>query len=63
MLYGYTETICSNNTYQFDDYSKYDVADFVEPMRRDWREKHWPEDLRKAYELGEKLVAQARGQL
>lgn len=60
MLFGYAETLCSNNTYQFDDYSKYDVADFVEPMRREWRERHWPEDLRKAYELGERLVAQAK---
>lgn len=33
MLFGYTETLCTYNTYQFDDYSKYDVAEYVEPMQ------------------------------
>lgn len=60
MLFGYTETICTNNAYQFDDYSKYDILEGVEEMRAKYREEKYPQDLQNAYELGGRLVKKAR---
>lgn len=61
MLFGYGETLYTYNTYQFDDYSKYDVAEYVEPMRAKQREEQFPKDLQSAYELGKRLVQKATG--
>ena len=58
-LFGYSETLYAYNTYQFSDYSCYDVAEVIEPMKAKWRDEHFPEDLRKAYELGKRLVEKA----
>ena len=58
-LLGYCETICSFQGYQFSDYSRYDVAEFVEPMRAKYRSEKLPEDLKKAYEIGKRLVLKA----
>ncbi|MBQ6981466.1 MAG: flavodoxin family protein, partial [Synergistaceae bacterium] len=58
-LFGYSETLYAYNTYQFSDYSRYDVAEVIEPMKAKWRDEHFPEDLRKAYELGKRLVEKA----
>lgn len=60
MLFGYGETVYTYNAYQFDDYSKYDVAEGVEPMRAKYREEQYPNDLRSAYELGQRLVQKAK---
>ena len=60
MLFGYGETLYSYSTYQFDDYEKYDVAEFVEPFRAKHREQQWPKDLQNAYELGKRLVQKAK---
>jgi len=49
----------SYSTYQFDDYEKYDVAEFVEPFRAKHRQQQWPKDLKNAYELGKWLVQKA----
>lgn len=60
MLFGYGETIYTHNAYQFDDYSKYDVAEYVEPFRAKHREEQYPKDLQSAYELGKRLVQKAK---
>lgn len=60
MLFGYGETLYTYNTYQFDDYSKYDVAEYVEPMRAKQREEQFPKDLQSAYEMGKRLVQKAK---
>ena len=60
MLFGSTETLCSYNTYQFSDYSRYEVADFVESLRAEQRDKQFPLDLEAAYALGRRLVGQAQ---
>lgn len=60
MLFGYGETVYTHNAYQFDDYSKYDVADYVEPFRAKYRDEQYPKDLRSAYELGQRLVQKAK---
>ena len=56
MLFGYCETLCACNTYQFTDYSRYDVTMFKEEDKARQREEQFPKDLQKAYELGKRLV-------
>jgi len=46
----------SNNTYQFDDYSKYKVECFSEEEKAEHRKKQFPVDCQTAFELGVNLV-------
>ncbi|MBR0253999.1 MAG: flavodoxin family protein [Synergistaceae bacterium] len=55
-LYGYNEILYCYETYQFTDYRKYDMNLFSEEQRRERKEKQFPVDLQKAYELGGRLV-------
>ncbi len=48
--------ICANNTYQFDDYSLYESSAFSEEEKTSHREKQFPQDCQKAYELGANLL-------
>lgn len=41
-----------DNTYQFNDYSRYDFNLFSEEEKRKYRDEHYETDLRNAYELG-----------
>ena len=59
-LFGYSEILYAYNTYQFSDYSRYDVAEGIEPMKAKWRDEHFPEDLKKAYDLGKRLAGLAK---
>lgn len=60
---GYTvgntpaEMLYLNDAYQFSDYSKYDISpDRADPVAKaKHREKQFPIDLQKAYELGRRL--------
>ncbi len=58
---GYCEELCAYNTYQFSDYSRYDCGMFSEPVKAKYRDEVFPEDLRKAYDLGARLVMKAKG--
>ena len=60
MLFGYCETLCAYNTYQFNDYSRYDVAMFKEEDKARQRKEQFPKDLQNAYELGKRLVGKAK---
>ncbi|WP_195925797.1 flavodoxin family protein [Sarcina ventriculi] len=51
-------SMCSNNTYQFNDYSKYKVECFSEEEKRKHREKQFPIDLENAFSIGKKLLNQ-----
>ncbi|GFO62179.1 flavodoxin family protein [Geomonas paludis] len=56
-IFGECETLCCNETVQFDDYDKY-VFNYFDPQQR--RERHsvlFPENCRKAFELGQRLVS------
>lgn len=55
-LFGYSETLMVCNTYQFNDYSRYNCNLFPEEMKRKQRDEHFPIDLQNAYELGKRLV-------
>ncbi|MBQ7732505.1 MAG: flavodoxin family protein [Synergistaceae bacterium] len=59
-LFGYSEDLYAFNTYQFKDYSRYDVGEYVEPMKAKYRDEHFPKDLEAAYELGRRLAAKAK---
>ncbi|MCM1139473.1 MAG: flavodoxin family protein [Muribaculum sp.] len=48
--------LCSYNTYQFSDYSKYVVDVFNEAEKAKHRENEFPKDLQKAYTLGALLL-------
>lgn len=53
---GPTDIIEANNTWQFDDYSKYDADMFDVEDRRRHREEVFPKDLKKAYDAGAALA-------
>ena len=61
IVLGYCETLCAYNTYQFADYSRYDANMFSEPDKAKYRDEHFPEDLKNAYDLGHRLVEKASG--
>ena len=56
-LNGSVEVCACCDTLQVADYSKYDMASFNEEHKRSMREKEFPKDLAKAFELGAKLSA------
>lgn len=46
-----------NDTYQFDDYSRYESDMFDPEHKKQMRETVFPQDCRKAFELGRKIVS------
>ncbi|MBQ9025541.1 MAG: flavodoxin family protein [Methanobrevibacter sp.] len=60
ILYGYNETLYSHFTYQFKNYSKYDLPEGLENLREKQRDEQFPKDLQKAFELGKRLVEKAK---
>ncbi len=59
-IFGYAETLYMCNTYQFNDYSRYDFNLFSEEGKRKYRDEHFDIDMQNAYELGKRLVEKAR---
>lgn len=59
-LCGHNEVLYSCDTYQFTDYSRYDCNMFPEEKKREQRDKQFPIDLQKAYEMGKNLVERAK---
>ena len=55
-VFGYSEALYSCDTYQFIDYSKYDVDLFDEKHKAQVRDTQFPKDLQASFELGKKLV-------
>ena len=55
-IMGYAEGLYVYDTYQFNDYSKYNCDLFDEKHKKDTREKQFPKDLEKAFALGKKLI-------
>lgn len=55
-IFGYSESLCSTDTYQFDDYSQYvaDIFDLKEKAKT--REEVFSQDCKKAFEMGARLV-------
>lgn len=57
---GYTAQLLSTNTYQFDDYSKYDASNFDEKSKKKRKETIFPKDCAKAYRIGKDLVIKSK---
>ena len=53
---GHSEILYCCNTYQYKDYSRYEGNMFDETKKREHRDKQFPIDLQKAYELGKRLA-------
>ena len=59
-LLGYSEVLYAYDTYQFNDYSRYEAKMFDPEHKAKYRDEHFPEDLKKAYDLGKRLVEKAK---
>jgi multimeric flavodoxin WrbA len=59
MYFGSSETLLVNDTMQFDDYSKYVSSRFDPEAKALRRREVFPEDCRKAFEMGARLAEQA----
>jgi multimeric flavodoxin WrbA len=55
--FGWAESLCSFETLQFEDYDKVVFKYFDPEERRERRRIVFPEDCRKAFELGARLVS------
>jgi len=54
--FGASESIFVTDTYQFDDYSKYESSAFNEEEKAKRREEVFPKDCRKAFDMGVRLA-------
>lgn len=55
ILGGTSEFMISTDTYQFDDYSKYEASMFNEKHKSEVKTKQFPIDCQKAFDLGVRL--------
>lgn len=55
-LGGPSEILVSNDTYQFNDYSKYEASMFNEAHKAQVRSEQFPVDCEKAFEMGARLA-------
>lgn len=53
---GEPELIYAYNTYQVKRYDMFELAGFSEEAKRNYREEHWADDLRNAYDAGRRLA-------
>lgn len=53
---GPSEILVSNDTYQFDDYAKYEASMFNEEHKAKVKAEQFPVDCRKAFEMGARLA-------
>ena len=58
-FYGSCEMLCACDTYQFDNYADYVCTMFDAGHKAEMREKQFPKDLQKAFDLGKLLINQA----
>ncbi len=58
-VFGASETLYACNTYQFTDYSRYDITLFSEEEKRAYRDAHFADDLAAARALGQRLADRA----
>ena len=58
---GKPERLVAYNTCQVNNYDRYELAGFSEEAKRQWRDSHWEEDLRNAFDAGRKIAGQITG--
>ncbi|MDO4184385.1 MAG: hypothetical protein Q4D11_04015 [Rhodospirillales bacterium] len=55
-VFGYSETLYAFDTFQYTNYAKYD-CDLFDPVHKALvRDKQFPIDMRKAYEMSKRLA-------
>lgn len=54
--FGEPMRIVAYNTTQVAKYDNYELGGFSEEAKHAWRDEHWEEDLRKAFEAGRQMV-------
>ena len=59
-VWGYSEALYCYDTYQFDEYSKYDMDLFDEKQKRETFETQFPQDLKNAFNFGIKMLEKAK---
>ena len=60
LVMGYTENLCAYNTLQFNDYSRYEANMFNGDAKAKYKDEIFPDDIKKAYDLGVRLVEKAK---
>lgn len=63
ILNGESEYVIATDTYQFDDYSKYDASKFDEKHKAQVKTERFPVDCQKALEMGARLTDNAKQKL
>ncbi|MCH3963921.1 MAG: flavodoxin family protein [Clostridium sp.] len=58
-IFGICESLTVNDTYQFDDYSKYNATLFDENKKAKVRKEQFPRDCKAAFDMGVRFVEQA----
>lgn len=58
-FFGYCEPFYACDTYQFKDYSKYEANMFDAAYKAERKEKYFPQDLKRAHDLGKRLADMA----
>ena len=53
---GEPERIIAYNTYQVNDYNRFELGGFSEETKRQYRDEHWQNDLQKAYDAGRQMA-------
>ena len=56
-VFGRSEAMVSCDTYQFEDYARIDQDRYDEAVKAAQRDRQFPLDCRKAFELGARLAA------
>jgi len=56
-IFGSSETLCSYDTYQFDDYSKYYAPRFDPKKKAERRRDVFPLDCEKAFQMGARMAS------
>jgi hypothetical protein len=60
-IFGASETLCSYDTYQFEDYSKVVASRFDPEKKAQVRREVFPLDCAKAFEMGARLAGNDEG--
>jgi multimeric flavodoxin WrbA len=53
---GQVKHVDAYNTYQVKNYDRYELAGFPEPLKRQYRDEHWEQDLQRAYDAGRRMA-------
>jgi hypothetical protein len=60
-MFGSSEYLVVTDTYQFDDYTKYETSGFDVEGKKKRRQEVFPRDCRRAFEMGARLARQGDG--